>query len=580
MNKKSGVRISIKAKMLVGFILIALLSSISVGGITFKIISDYEINQTKEKLKMVAKLGAGIIDAEVHSRLRPGDEGKEEYTALLAKLREFKETSGLTFLCTYVPYNEDRVKFVMDTDDTETQGKIGDYFPSEGTGEKVDGDLLKAFKGEVTVNAVLRKDEYGVFLSAYAPLKNTKGEVIAVVGGDLSVENLEKMQQKLLLFICSGVLVSVAISIAAALYLSNRISRPVGLMVKNLEDIVRNSGDLTQTIDIKTGDEIELLAEKTNELLANIRQIIGKIHETAENVNRNTLEITSAIEQTSGALETVSHAISEIAMGASQQSGVVNDSSNKIEVLSGQINVLSENSGEISKSTEETIKYTDESTKAMVDLQQKFKVSEEIVFTVSETVRRLEIKSEEIVKIIKVITSISEQTNLLALNAAIEAARAGEQGRGFAVVAGEIRKLAENTTLSAKEIAEHITEIRSQSVETAETMNKIVETISSQSASIKDTGNRLKGIANAVMKISENIANIDTAIKGVYSEKEEVLTLMQDIKEDSEKMASATQEVNAAGEEQYAVIEGISDSVQQLKDMADELEDTIKKFKI
>ncbi len=440
--------------------------------------------------------------------------------------------------------------------------------------------MLKAFKGEVTVNAVLRKDEYGVFLSAYAPLKNTKGEVIAVVGGDLSVENLEKMQQKLLLFICSGVLVSVAISIAAALYLSNRISRPVGLMVKNLEDIVRNSGDLTQTIDIKTGDEIELLAEKTNELLANIRQIIGKIHETAENVNRNTLEITSAIEQTSGALETVSHAISEIAMGASQQSGVVNDSSNKIEVLSGQINVLSENSGEISKSTEETIKYTDESTKAMVDLQQKFKVSEEIVFTVSETVRRLEIKSEEIVKIIKVITSISEQTNLLALNAAIEAARAGEQGRGFAVVAGEIRKLAENTTLSAKEIAEHITEIRSQSVETAETMNKIVETISSQSASIKDTGNRLKGIANAVMKISENIANIDTAIKGVYSEKEEVLTLMQDIKEDSEKMASATQEVNAAGEEQYAVIEGISDSVQQLKDMADELEDTIKKFKI
>ena len=580
MPKRVGVRVSIKAKMLVGFILIALLSSIAVGGITFKVISDYEINQVKEKLKMLAQLGADSIDAELHSSLRPGDEEKEEYTALLAKLREFKETSGLTFLCTYVPYNEDRVQFVMDTDETEGQGKIGDYFPSEDTGEKVDNELLESFKGEVTVNAEPREDEYGVFLSGYAPLKNADGEVVAVVGGDLSIDAVEKMQQKLLLFIGAGILVSVVVSIAAALYLSNRISRPVGLMVDGLEDVVRNSGDLTQKINIQTGDEIELLAEKTNELLANIRQIINKIREAAESIKGNTLEITSAMEQTSGALETVNQAIGEIAVGAGQQSDVVNDSSQKIEVLSAQINVLSENAKEINQSTEEAISYTDESTAAMAELQQKFKVSEEIVSTVSETVKRLESKSGEIVKIIKVITDISEQTNLLALNAAIEAARAGEQGRGFAVVAEEIRKLAENTTVSAKEISTHITDIRNESVETAEAMSQIVETIASQSASMNNTSHRLTGITKTVVRISENTGNIDTAIKNVYSDKEEVLTLIRDIKKDSEKMAAATQEVNAASEEQYAILEGISDSVQQLKDMADELEDTVKKFKV
>lgn len=580
MPKQAGVRVSIKAKMLVGFILIALLSSIAVGGITFKVISDYEINQVKEKLKMLAQLGADSIDAELHSSLRPGDEEKEEYTALLEKLREFKETSGLTFLCTYVPYNEDRVQFVMDTDETEGQGKIGDYFPSEDTGEKVDNELLESFKGEVTVNAEPREDEYGVFLSGYAPLKNADGEVVAVVGGDLSIDAVEKMQQKLLLFIGAGILVSVVVSIAAALYLSNRISRPVGLMVDGLEDVVRNSGDLTQKINIQTGDEIELLAEKTNELLANIRQIINKIREAAESIKGNSLEITSAMEQTSGALETVNQAIGEIAVGAGQQSDVVNDSSQKIEVLSAQINVLSENAKEINQSTEEAISYTDESTAAMAELQQKFKVSEEIVSTVSETVKRLESKSGEIVKIIKVITDISEQTNLLALNAAIEAARAGEQGRGFAVVAEEIRKLAENTTVSAKEISTHITDIRNESVETAEAMSQIVETIASQSASMNNTSHRLTGITKTVVRISENTGNIDTAIKNVYSDKEEVLTLIRDIKKDSEKMAAATQEVNAASEEQYAILEGISDSVQQLKDMADELEDTVKKFKV
>ncbi len=432
----------------------------------------------------------------------------------------------------------------------------------------------------MTVNPTPRKDEYGVFLSAYAPLKDSQGQVVAVVGGDLSAEELEKMQQKLLWVIAAGVLASVALSVTAALYLANRISRPVGLMVNGLEDVVRNSGDLTQTINIKTGDEIELLAEKTNELLANIRQIIHKIRATAESVNSNTLEITGAIEQTSGALETVTQAIGAITAGAGQQSDVVNDSSNKIEVLSEQINVLSENSSAISKSTEEATSYTDESTQAMADLQQKFKVSEEIVSSVAETASKLENKSEEIVKIIEVITNISEQTNLLALNAAIEAARAGEHGRGFAVVADEIRKLAENTTSSVKEIAAHITEIRSQSVETAEAMTKMVATISSQSASLNNASRLLTGIAHTVAQISENTIHIDTAIRSAYSEKEEVLRLIHNIRQDSEKMVLATQEVNAAGEEQYAVIESISDNIRQLRTMADELEGAVKKFKV
>lgn len=580
MAKRSGVRISIKTKMLIGFVLIALLSSITVGGIIFKEMSAYEMDQLKNELQILVNLAAADIDADVHAGLQPGDEQKEEYTELLAKLRAFKETSGLTFICTYIPYDENSVKFVIDTDESEEQGKIGDLYPSEGTGEQVDRDLLGAFHGEATINEIPREDEYGIFLSAYAPLKNANGDVIAVVGADFSVDGLEKMQQRILILIGTGVLISIIVSIAVALYLASRISRPVGLMVHELDDVVRNSGDLTQSITIKTGDEIELLAEKTNELLANIRQIIHKIRETAGYVNHNTIEITSAIEQASGTIDHVNHTINDIVIGASQQSEIVNDSSRKIERLSQQINILSENSSEISKSTGDARNYTRESTNAMNDLQQKFKMSEEIVAAVFTTTKKLEEKSEEIVKIINVITGISEQTNLLALNAAIEAARAGEQGRGFAVVADEIRKLAENTTLSAKEITAHIIEVRNQSVDTAEAMNKIVGTIASQSEAIKNTGDRLMRIADTVAGISENTANIDAAIKNVYIEKEEVLTRIYDIRTDSEKMVAATEEVNAASQEQQAVIESIADSVQHLKNMAAELEDTVKKFKI
>ena len=578
MSKHTSIKISIRLKMLGGFILIGLLSALVVGGITYKNISDYELTKVKEKLTMIAELGASNIDADLHSQLQPGDEGIKDYTNLLDKLRSFKKTSGLTYLYTFAPDNKDTVKFVLDTDDSDQQAKIGDQYPEDG--EKLDLEIKQALKGNITVTQVPQTDQWGTFLSGFAPIKNSNGEVVAVVGADIDVKDLTDMQHKLLILIGIGMVLSVLLSIGAALLFSRLISRPISLMVDSLEDVVQNSGDLTQEIKIKTGDEIEQLAGKTNELLANIRSIIKMIRETTVNVNKNSKEITKSIKNTSEVTATVNQAMQEIAKGASKQSEVVNESTEKIDDLSNSINVLSENSNEISNSAKEAISYTNEGTAAMVELQKKFKVSEEIVGTVSETVKRLESKSEEIVKIIEVITKISGQTNLLALNAAIEAARAGEQGKGFAVVADEIRKLAENTTASAKEIANHINEVRSQSIETADAMNKIVETFSSQSASIDNTSSVLTGITDTVTKISGNILNIDVAIHNVYKEKEDVLKLIHHIQHTSEQMVAGTEEVYAAGAEQHTVVENIAESVQQLRNMTDDLENAVKKFKV
>lgn len=131
--------------------------------------------------------------------------------------------------------------------------------------------------------------------------------------------------------------------------------------------------------------------------------------------------------------------------------------------------------------------------------------------SMGEKITLLNQNTEQIIKVISIVSSIADQTNLLALNAAIEAARAGEAGRGFAVVADEVRKLAENTTVSLKDIKSVVSSITSGLDEIQRTMSKDIETLSEISLKTESSEREIDTVYSAIVK-SKDIVNINQAV--------------------------------------------------------------------
>src|SRR5580658_9676223 len=407
-------------------------------------------------------------------------------------------------------------------------------------------------------------------------------------------------------------LIALGLGVIIAYRTASGITGPLTRLI-HVADQIGQSGDLEHNIDIHGKDEIGQLARTFESMVKYLKEMAAvseaiaggnlsvEVHPRSAN---DTLAnaFTRMVEGLRGMVRNVRVAASQVAAASTQVASSSDESarnslqtSSAIDEVTSTMHEMSVNVQNMVKSTQtqaSSVSETSASIDQMVTSIQRVADTAKVLLDISnrsreevhsgigtmekatdglnrinttirssgEIIDALGTRADDIGKIIEVIDDLAEQTNLLALNAAIEAARAGEHGLGFAVVAEEVRKLAEKSTQSTKEISELIEGIQKEAREAVENMEKSTSMVQEGLLLGSDLSTALGKISNVVTEVYKFAQEIGAATT-------EQSNGSAQIAKATTRLTEITQEINSSVEEQASGAQAVVRAMEKMREL-------------
>lgn len=431
------------------------------------------------------------------------------------------------------------------------------------------------------------------YKTMYWPIKNDDNKILGMWFIGSSLEKMEKTVSAIA-FACllATAIIAVVLSLLGALFFRSMVL-PLRKTASYATEVAK--GDLEAPFVVKTrNDEVGDLASALTQMVSSLKGKISEAdqavaeaqengrkadaatkaaEEAAEKANRAksdgmhaaALQLEGMVTQLSQATNELSTQIQESDRSAMESGGRLSQAAAAMNEMNASMQEVAHNASSAASISEEARTTAAQGQQILSEAMGSINEVQDISQRLKDDMAKLHEHTQNISKIMDVISDIADQTNLLALNAAIEAARAGEAGRGFAVVADEVRKLAEKTMNSTNDVAKAISSIQESSQQSVDRMNQALESVDKANALARESGEALSRIVANVEGAADQVRAIASASEQQSAASEEINQSISIVNEMSAQTTQAMSEASKAVESLSRQAENLSSLVDEMK---------------